>query len=287
MLSVGSLFTGIGGIDLGLERAGMRVVWQAESDDYCYAVLRKHWPDVPNYGDVRNIPGVRMVCPDLICGGFPCQPFSHAGKRQGTDDERWLWPEFARIVGLLEPRYVVVENVPGLLAGHGGMGNVLGDLAALGYDAEWDCIPASAVGAPHRRDRVWIVGYPHGEGESVVPVDAEASGLSCLVADTERSGLEGRGRRALRERAATGGGQRELQDSDERTVQPRRIWGRAPQADSSGWWAAEPDVGRVAHGVPNRLDRLAALGNAVVPQVAEHIGRLIIEAENELRGVAV
>src|SRR5690242_19547624 len=172
MLTVGSLFSGIGGLDLGLERAGMLVLWQCESDPYCRAVLRKHWPEVPCYEDVKALladssvdrrqqdadsspshegpdgrrtqgdhkpPGLRQgdsggvgVAPvDVLCGGFPCQPVSLAGRRRGADDDRWLWPEFARLIRLLRPRYALMENVPGLLVG-GGMAEVLGDLAACG-----------------------------------------------------------------------------------------------------------------------------------------------------------
>src|SRR5262249_16380197 len=129
----------------------------------CRKVLAKHWPDVARYGDIRTITDLPYV--DVLCGGFPCQDISNAGKREGIDGERsGLWSEMARIIGLVRPRYVVVENVSALLGR--GMGRVLGDLAACGYDAEWDCIPASAVGAPHRRDRVWIVAYASRDVES-------------------------------------------------------------------------------------------------------------------------
>ena len=134
-LTVGSLFSGIGGFDLGLERAGMRVVWQVENDAYCRKVLAKHWPDVPCYEDIHDCGAHNLEEVDVICGGFPCQPVSVAGKQLAQDDERWLWPEFARLVGELRPRHVFVENVPGILVR--GLGDVLGDLAALGYDAEW------------------------------------------------------------------------------------------------------------------------------------------------------
>ena len=162
MVNVGSLFTGIGGFDLGLERAGMRVVWQCEVDDYCRRVLAQHWPDVPCYRDVRDLrsAGRQAVSPvDVLCGGFPCQDISVAGKGAGITGARsGLWAEYARLISELRPRYVIVENVPALLAR--GLDVVLGDLAAIGYDAEWDCLPASAFGAPHRRDRIWIVAYP-------------------------------------------------------------------------------------------------------------------------------
>lgn len=131
-MNVGSLFSGIGGFDLGLERAGMTVKWQVENDPYCNRVLAKHWPDVTRYGDIKTIDWSEVEHVDLICGGFPCQPVSLAGKRQAQADERWLWPEFARAVCALRPRYVLVENVPGLLSK--GLGDILGDLAALGME---------------------------------------------------------------------------------------------------------------------------------------------------------
>jgi DNA-cytosine methyltransferase len=212
VLTVGSLFSGIGGFDLGLERAGMRTVWFCEQDEFCRRVLAKHWPGVPCHPDVRalvadtdrkrlqtaailreaangldhgsdeSVPGGRVVpvsvpYVDVLCGGFPCQDLSYAGKGAGLDGERsGLWSEYARLIRDLRPRYVIVENVSALLAR--GLGRVLGDLAACGYDAEWDCIPASAIGAPHRRDRVWLIAYPNGEGEHDGAFSAEVGGAS-------------------------------------------------------------------------------------------------------------
>src|SRR5512139_1947664 len=157
------LFSGIGGFSLGLERAGMRTVAFCEIEPFCRAVLRKHWPDIPIYEDVRSLTAERLaadgISVDVICGGFPCQDISVAGKGAGIEGGRsGLWSEYARIIGELRPRYVIVENVAALLGR--GLDRVLGDLAEIGYDAEWHCIPASYVGAPHRRDRVWIVAYP-------------------------------------------------------------------------------------------------------------------------------
>jgi DNA (cytosine-5)-methyltransferase 1 len=287
MPTFGSLFAGIGGIDLGLERAGWECRWQVEWDEFCQHVLAHHWPDVPRYGDITAVDwsGVKRV--DLIAGGFPCQPFSLAGQRRGKDDVRWLWPEFATAVRLLRPRHVLVENVPGLLAGHGGMGDVLGDLAGLGYDAEWDSIPASAVGAPHLRYRVWIVAHADGCGCQSIGLGGlfdrfraalghDPDGRGGPLADADRTGLEGRPLQPERthQRPVGSGG---VEDADGGTVESWWRGRRTPEA-GGGWWRTEPDVGRVAHGVPARVDRLRALGNAVVPQVVEVIGRQLLGA---------
>ena len=259
-----SLFSGIGGLDLGLERAGMEVVAQCEVDPYCCRILAKHWPHVPNFGDVTTIDWSTVPDVDLICGGYPCQPFSLAGRRQGADDVRHLWPYVLDAVRHLRPSWVLLENVPGHLSL--GFGRVLGDLAESGYDAEWDCIPAAAVGAHHRRDRVFIVAYPQRDELRVEPVAVGRGGGATVagddgpaqhVADPNGAGL------AIGHRADAG--------------EAPRCW-TSTRPPRSPWWEVEPDVGRVVDGVPSRVDRLRGLGNAVVPQVAEHVGRLIMEA---------
>ncbi len=162
MVTFGSLFSGIGGMDLGLERAGWECRWQVEIDPYCSRVLAKHWPDVPRYGDIRTVTGDELAPVDLIAGGFPCQDISDAGKRVGIDGERSsLWGDMARIVGVVRPRFVLVENVSALL--DRGMGRVLGDLAALRFDAEWSVLSACSMGASHTRERVFIVAYAPAE----------------------------------------------------------------------------------------------------------------------------
>jgi DNA (cytosine-5)-methyltransferase 1 len=239
--TVGSLFTGIGGLDLGLEWAGFTTAWQCERDEWCRGILGRHWPGIGRYSDVHDV-NESAEWVDVIAGGFPCQPVSVAGKRLAQADERWLWPEFARIIGVLRPRIALMENVAGLLAR--GFGDVLGDLAALGYDAEWHCIRAADVGAPHKRERIFI------------------------VAHTDSPGLQGhRGEHGLHapvQKVQTDGRRSEPSPNDARR-------GR-------GHWSVEPGVGRMADGVPNRVDRIRALGNAVVPQVAEQVGRLIMQA---------
>ena len=309
-LTFGSLFAGIGGFDLGLERAGMRCEWQVEIDPYARAVLAKHWPDVRRHEDVRTFPpqeGEWGV--DVICGGFPCQDISVAGKGAGLAGARsGLWYEYARIIGELRPRYVIVENVAALLAR--GMGTVLGDLSALGYDAEWHVIPASAVGAPHRRERVWIVAHAIGIWDAVrgdcSPCSQGVAGRRLHAGGSQRNrgtrcagqagqgacdvaDAEGIGRRAglCQDDAEQDGHQPcdgccDVADADHagRIKQRRAEPVSAEQlaAQCGGWWSVEPDVGRVAHGVPSRVDRLRCLGNAVVPQIVEVIGRAIVEA---------
>lgn len=170
MPTLGSLFSGVGGIDLGLERGGWECRWQVEIEPARRAVLEAHWPKIKRRDDIGAVRRARELgAVDLVAGGFPCQPVSAAGKRLGKKDERWLWPEFARILRLLRPRLALVENVPGLLARGRGMDDVVGELAAFGYDAEWTSIPAAAVGAPHLRDRVWLVAYAHGAGRRQIP----------------------------------------------------------------------------------------------------------------------
>jgi DNA (cytosine-5)-methyltransferase 1 len=296
-LSVGSLFSGIGGFDLGLERAGMQVVWQVENDPFCNKVLAKHWPDVQQFGDIKDCGKHNLEPVDLICGGFPCQDVSLAGKRKGLEGERsGLWSEYARIVRELRPRYVLVENVPGLLSS--GFGRVLGDLAESGYDAEWDCIPAAFVGAPHLRNRVWIVAYAsqircntrrpqqplQGPGAPGPPQVADAQGVRWQVPGdkekwricftkgpdytTKPTGISDTDSKRLQ----ISGNPRTLKESETRIFEGATI-------NRSNWWTTEPDVGRVAHGVPARVDRLRSLGNAIVPQIAEFIGRQIMKYE--------
>lgn len=246
-MNVLSLFSGVGGLDLGLERAGMKIVGQVEIDEFCRRVLTKHWPEVPRHDDVRtciewwrSVPRPQV---DLVAGGFPCQPSSTAGRRRaGEGDERWLWPAMAAVVDAIRPAWVVAENVPGLRTR--GLAAVLGDLDRLGYRARAGTISACAVGAPHVRERLFILAHPDGQhgrppaGPAVAPPRSPAVGV--------------------------------------RSAEPRRR-NPAAQPGLGDRWADQPRVGRVAYGVPGGVDRRRALGNAVVPQVAERIGRLVME----------
>jgi DNA (cytosine-5)-methyltransferase 1 len=276
-VNVGSLFAGIGGFDLGFERCGMRASWQVEQDAYCRAVLARHFPRAERFEDVRDVGAHNLDAVDLICGGFPCQDLSAAGRGAGLDGARsGLWSEFARIVRELRPRYVVVENVPVLLTGKGKrwdrapIGRVLGDLVEVGYDAEWSCLSAREFGAPHLRKRAWIVAYP--------AWDAEAGATSESGAEWERARAGGQRSGALAD--ADGAGR-----SEQRCAES----GSSPKSslELDRWWAAEPGVGRVADGVPHRVDRLAALGNALVPQIAEWIGRRILAVDRAAKWGAV
>jgi DNA (cytosine-5)-methyltransferase 1 len=265
-LTVGSLFSGIGGLDLGLERAGMRVIWQSEIDDYACRVLKKHWPEVPNHGDIKRINWGKVERPDVICGGYPCQPFSQAGNRKGNDDPRHLWPWVYNAISELRPRYAIMENVRGHLS-LGGM-SVIGDFASIGYSAEWRIISAASVGANHKRDRIFIVAYPadlFGDGGNNYPrVGMEPEKVS-------KFGDHGRPLNMADARSVG------RMDSKPEIFTTERGFASFGEFTGGSWWATEPDLGRMANGIPSRVDRLKGLGNAVVPQVAEIVGRLVVE----------
>ncbi len=293
------LFSGIGGFSLGLERAGMRTVAFCEIEPYCRAVLRKHWPDVPRYDDVRTLTADRLdadgIVPDVICGGFPCQDISTAGKGAGLEGERsGLWSEYKRLIGEVRPKYVIVENVAALL--NRGLDRVLGDLAEIGYDAQWHCIPACAVGAPHRRDRIWIMAYPESVGwercwssrprrdglADSSEILAHPQSLHCNGRDIH-AGSDGQGPRSCGAVGQSGGSGEVVSDAGSPDVERQReiasrIAAQLDNARNDSWWLTEPDVGRVAHGVSSRVDRLKGLGNAVVPQIPQIIGEAIMAA---------
>ena len=275
------LFSGIGGFALAARWVGWETVGFCEIDPYCQKVLRKHWPDVPIHEDIRELDGQNYKgAVDIITGGFPCQDISLAGKGAGIDGERsGLWSELARLIGEIRPAYAVLENVSALLGR--GLERVAGDLAEIGYDSEWHCIPASAVGAPHRRDRIWIITYAghaksqgrkqnaQGSGSRIKSRHQPTSFRASVADPIGMRELQPEGREQDQWRWACDGG--DVQHPTHYTSISEGIRRR----ESSGQWRVEPDVGRVAHGVPARVDRLRGLGNAIVPQVAEVIFRAI------------
>lgn len=277
------LFSGIGGFSLGLERAGFQTVAFCEIDPAARLILQRHWPGIPIYGDVRELTATRLAAdgigrPDVVCGGFPCQDISVAGAGAGLAGERsGLWVEFARIIGELRPQYAIVENVSALLGR--GHGEVLGDLAEIGYDAEWHCIPAAAVGAPHRRDRVWIVAYPD-RGR----LQGERLAEHCEQQGAPGGEPDGLGAWRWRDRAHAADATSRKVEGDwpagiEVAFAPRlaRLLGRD---DAGGDWAdgpTEPPLCGVDDGRSTWVHRLRCLGNAVVPEIPEIIGRAIFE----------
>ncbi len=283
----GSLFSGIGGIDLGLERAGMECIWQVENDKYCTRVLEKHWPEVQRFGDVRECTNLPPV--DLVAGGFPCQPHSVAGKRRGAEDDRNLWPEFRRVIAELRPRYVLAENVPGIVTTY--IDTVLSDLEGQGYTCATFNLPAVAFDAPHRRERIFIVAHRIGSGSGRGAAIGQSHGQGWQETQAKRKGLQPGDRQAHSGFSQSGGetvshSQSKRLERHEREVMAGEGEGRQnPNAARSDWWAVEPDVGRVANGVPSRVDRLRGLGNAVVPQVAEWVGEKILEYDRNRKGV--
>lgn len=322
-MNVLDLFSGIGGFSLGLERAGMKTVAFCEVDKKCQAVLKKHWPGVPIFDDVSNLKGEDIEeTVDVICGGFPCQDISLAGKGAGLEGKRsGLWSEFKRLIEEIKPRYAIIENVSALRSR--GLDQVLREISEIGYDAEWHCITASSIGAPHRRDRIWIVAYPRdntrrdsitgslgrdGEGELEERVrtseTTETSGSSETSETISYSNSSGRRQSNKKmERGSSeqldGSSFQSSQDVSNSNVTRLERWLSDGITSSQGWeessdgcttersvrwrrgrngeWTSEPSVGRVVDGFPGRVDRLKQLGNAVVPQIPELIGRAICQ----------
>jgi DNA (cytosine-5)-methyltransferase 1 len=268
MLQTVDLFSGIGGFSRGLEATGFfKTTRFVENDPYCQAVLRHHWPDIPVLGDIKN--ARRPDFPertDLVCGGFPCQPFSQAGKQQAQDDPRHLWPEMFRIIRELRPTWVCGENVTGLI--RLGLDEVLTDLEGEGYATRTFNIPACATGAPHLRQRLWIIAHANSESEPDGAFDGGAGSRQLgfeFVADPKSVHGEGPDQK----RNSRGKPEKKAGDRSSLMADP----------DSTGlkqdYWSFEPEVGRLVDGLPNRVPQLRALGNSIIPQIAERIGYAI------------
>ena len=294
MMTVCDLFSGIGGFSLGLEATGgFRTIRFCEIDLYARRVLAHHWPEVPCHDDIRTLTG---VVADVLCGGFPCQDISLSGSGAGLDGARsGLWFQYLRLIEEARPAWVIIENVPALRSR--GLDTVLRGLAALGYDAEWLCLPAAAFGAPHRRDRIWVVAYPNRDTRDQRRLDYASEGAggrhvdrSCVDApvaypnsqpEQQPSIVHDAAQLCRQEPRLDAGGRSELLAD---AYCPRleiiidRDAGELSSTIGTHDWAAEPDVGRVAYGIPSRVDRLKCLGNAIVPCIAYAIGRAILNA---------
>ena len=355
MLKVLDLFSGIGGFSRGFEATNFfETISFVENEPYCQAVLKHHWPEVPVLGDIKNVKAKDLPTqPDVICGGFPCQPFSQAGRQQAQDDPRHLWPEMFRLIRECRPTWIVGENVVGLI--RLGLDEVLADLESEGYSTRTFNIPACSVGAPHLRQRLWIVAHSDSESEPDGSFDGNAgqrqlgfeffadseskrtgennaglrSGVSgvdgrkgTVVADSKRTGTgveehrsSGQGRKSpdssqpevLRQKDRTSSSKgssassKDVADSKSKrhgrrsgkkrgikqgVVLPKKSKGRKVGREAEGcgesyrteqWWEVEPDVGRLVDGLPNRVPQLRALGNSIIPQIAEKIGQAIKE----------
>ena len=240
MIKIGSCFAGIGGFELGLERAipNSCTIWQIEQNKYCQSILKKHWPDSKIYGDIRTINTTELTPVDIICGGFPCQDISTAGKMDGIHGKKSsLWFEMWRIISDLRPKIVVLENVPAIT--FQGLDTVLGCLAQLGYSAEWGIISARDFGAPHLRKRWFCVAYSNSKRIKKQPLHTFSMGSTRLF---------------------------KCGNSKDGRIQPKNYWEKI-QTPSR--------LCSVDDGISQRVARLAALGNAIVPQCAEFIGHYI------------
>jgi len=260
------LFAGIGGFDLGFERAGMECRWQVEIDPYCQRVLAKHWPSVRRWDDVKSFPPSGEWGVDCIIGGPPCQPTSAAGKQLGSADDRWLWPDTLRIIRTLPPQFAILENPTAILSLDRGraFAGIIAHLAESGYDAEWQCLSAASVGAPHIRERTFICAYPAGMfGDSIFGAQPDGNlsshAYSRILADAYRS--QGAQRQGISDDALA-----QLSPA-QRSLRSSGAWDRGPFDD-----------GAMDDGISTPVDSLDAYGNAVVPQVAQWIGEKIVEA---------
>jgi len=320
-LKILDLFSGLGGFSLGLERTGnFETVAFCEIDKFCTLILQKHWKGVKIYNDVKEITKEKLIAdgiqlPDIITGGFPCQPFSVAGKQKGTSDDRHLWPEMFRIIKEFTPRWVIGENVKGITNIQDGMvfETVCANLEGEGYEVETFNIPAASVGAPHRRERIWIIASLENARRTLRPGTELREKNEDEIRKEDANQHQRSGSPSESDVADTNSGRSDEPNNEIQTGRniispssedvantessPRHDHeavagngGSSTQEVSgngssvrgeSAWWDFEPDVGRVAHGVPGRVYRLKALGNSIVPKIAQEIGNAIIKAEGE------
>ena len=311
MMRVLDLFSGIGGFSLGLEWAGMETVAFCEQDEYCKKVLAKHWPGITIHNDIKELDGnAYRGSVELVCGGFPCQPFSVAGERRGEEDDRALWKEMYRVIREVQPAWVFGENVTGIISME--LDNVLLDLEDEGYATQAFVLPACALDARHRRDRVFILAHKKGRG-AVADTVSESGGRGGVyknsghkgggTGEARREGLQPQNRDtqsyhpeqssedvAYPNNTGVQGSSQQgsdgevgAQPNDQHTERLGRGGVRVSNPRREAEWEPEPNVGRVAHGIPNRVDRLKGLGNAVLPQIIQELGEIILDVEEENR----
>ena len=320
------LFSGIGGFSLGLEKVGFKTIAFCEREEYCRMLLQKHWKGVKIYNDIKKLEAKDIKEPvDILTGGFPCQPYSVAGKQKGTNDDRYLWPEMFRVIKEVKPTFIIAENVRGLINIQDGMvfETVCSDLESEGFEIQTFIIPAAGVGAPHKRERVWIVGYSKYNGSLTSKIKRRDDKINDRAEEGENTTLQPERTSRSRDYETMENTRRELyerssireKNEDETRKEVTNQYQRSSSASRSNvanskskqsfskhnreeqketskqkqiksggsrsWtlretdWLSEPDVGRVANGVPGRAHRLRGLGNAIIPKIAEEIGRSI------------
>ena len=299
MKTVIDLFSGIGGFALGLESTGyFKTVQFVENEKWCQKILNKNFPEVPIHDDVKTFKGYGA---DLVVGGFPCQPFSVAGKGKAIQDDRHLWPEMFRVIKETKPTWVIAENVRNIVSISDGMvlEQVYLDLESEGYEVQSFIIPASAVNAPHQRYRTWIVAHTDSRlrrGGRTIGSSGENGQRGLHTTQEEQTSHDLRSKTIRRNTvrgetenvAYTDSKRLQRQWQEDNGFKPNVFIGSKSSKSRQKqmgreWWKSEPNVGRVANGIPNRVDRLRGLGNAIVPQIAYQIGKAIMEAENDNR----
>lgn len=296
---IGSLFSGIGGFELGLERAGVgRTIWQCEIDAFCRDILKHHWPDATQFENVETLNPATVEPCDVLIGGFPCQDISAAGKGKGIEGQRsGLFFEIVRIACGIRPRFIILENVPAIT--RRGLGRILGSLAEIGYDAEWFCISAQGVGASHLRERWFCIAWPqladadgarlqrqrHNPRQPQKPEPRNGSGQN--MADADGDAIRNNEQRSTRGRHHVQTGRQTVVEHDSFKRTPF-----APGPEDLQLWATvpphlKPSVCRMAYGLSpelgSRAKKLKALGNAIVPQCAELVGRRLLEIDHILK----
>lgn len=311
------LFSGIGGFALALEKVGFKTVGFCEVDPYCRLLLQKHWKGVTIHHDIKKLEAKDIKEPiDILTGGFPCQPYSVAGKQKGTDDNRYLWPDMFRVIKEVKPTFIIAENVRGIVNIQDGMvfETVCSDLESEGFEIQPFIIPAAGVGAPHKRERVWIVGYSKHNGSLTSKIRRGNKEANARTQKRKNQTIESKGtsrsnnneimensRRTLRQGAkfdkenaneskqenankferSSSTSEHNVADSKGVHVQGQQDRSGQKQSRGESWWEFEPNVGRVANGVPGRVHRLKGLGNSIVPQIAEKIGKAIWKTLNQ------